>query len=291
MLVRNRTRVALGVTLLALLGAPPIARAENTKRACVVTSTEGQTLRTRDKLLEARDKLRVCAADPCPSIVKTHCMRWLGELEAQIPSAIVRARDSAGGDIVDADVTIDGKASALGRPEVLDPGEHVARVKVASGVAAEKKFLLVDGDKGRVLTIDLATPGPGQGSAHDAEAPTASSASSAHAGKVPLGAWVLGGAGIVALGASAYFAEVTNDLSGLRKTCAPTCTDAQTSTAHTHALITDVALGVGVAAVAGAVAWAIFGRPDGRETPASAGATVDVRPVAGGAFGMVGLRF
>ena len=297
-----RARITFCIALSTSLAAPPlpIARADNAKRACVAASTEGQTLRKEDKLLEAREKLRICATDPCPSIVKTHCTRWLGELEAQIPSAIVRAKDAAGGDVLDAEVTIDGKPSALGRPETVDPGEHVVTVTRTGGARVEKKFLLVDGEKGRILTVELpatgappATPSATSSAAAGADGAGATGeAPPVHGKHLPAGAWVLGGVGLVALGTSAFFAiQTSNDLTSLRQSCGHSCTDAQTSDGRTHALITDVSLGVGVATVVGAIAWAVFGRSDGSTRPGSAAATVEVRPVAGGALGTVGVRF
>jgi hypothetical protein len=290
----HRLRVALGIALAALgLSAAPTAHADNAKRACVTASTDGQTLQKEDKLLEAREKLRICASDPCPSIVKTHCTRWLSDLEAQIPTGIVRARDAAGNDVLDAEVTIDGKPSALGRPEELEPGEHLVAAKRPSGVHAEKKFLLVDGEKGRLLTIDL--PGSAAPAAPGSEASAASGATSsapaAQGKSIPLGAWVLGGTGVLALGTSVVFAlQTSNDFNTLKQ-CSPTCTEAQTAPGRTHASITDVSLGVGAAAVVGAIAWAILGRSDASAKPASGQATVDVKPIAGGAFGTVAVRF
>jgi len=294
MLVTTRPLLVLGLTLAVALGAKPerVAHADNAKHACVAASTEGQTLRREDKLLAARDKLRVCAADPCPSIVKSHCNRWLSEIEAQIPTAIVRARDAHGGDVFTAQVAIDGNESALGRPETLDPGEHVATVKGANGISVEKKFLLVDGEKGRVITVDLGGLVPTtNGDAATSAVPVTSEPSS-RSSAIPLGAWVLGGVSIVAFGTSIAFAVVTsNDLNGLRQTCAPYCTDSDTSNGRTHALITDVSLGVGIAGAAGAVAWAIFGRSSGATKTAVTGPSLDVRPLPGGALGTVALRF
>src|SRR5258708_17774735 len=85
-----------------------LANAQDVKHECIAASTEGQTLRKDEKLLEARDQILVCARDVCPGIVKSHCARWLTEIEEQIPSIVVRAQNAAGADLTDARLTIDG---------------------------------------------------------------------------------------------------------------------------------------------------------------------------------------
>jgi hypothetical protein len=272
---RRLVAPCIGAILFAA-GATSTAQAESPKRMCVAASTDAQTLRQEDKLLEARDKLRTCASDPCPAVVKAQCARWLGEIEPQIPTVIVRAQDSAGRDLLDATVTFDGRAGAVGRPETVDPGPHLVVVAQADGTKKEAKFLVVDGDKSRVLLVTMPAV---------VSAPTQASTPSA----IPTGVWVLGGIGVAALATSGVFAFVTeSDLSNLRHTCSPTCSDAQMQTGKTHALVTDVALGVGVVALAGAVIWGVVARSGGG---GEAGGGVDVRPVAGGAVVIVGGRY
>jgi hypothetical protein len=290
MLVTHRTHATFFAALVCSLAGllPAVAHAADPKRTCVTASTDGQTLRKDDKLLEAREKLLVCADDACPNVVRSHCTHWLSELEAQIPSAIVRVKDAAGGDVLDVgSVKLDGKDAGLGRPERLDPGEHTVTV-VRGTVSLEKKFLLVDGDKGHIVTLQLpASASPPEGTV---ASDTTGSSSSHSSGRIPAGAWVLGGVSLVAIGSFAYFAvQAGNDLSTLRATCAPACTSSQTSTGRTHALLADVSLGVGIAAAGGAIGWAIFGRT--ADGSAKSGAYLDVRPVAGGAFGTFGFRY
>jgi len=293
MLVTHRTRAprfaAFAALVCSLAGSwPAVAQAADPKRTCVTASTDGQTLRKDDKLLEAREKLLVCADDACPTVVHSHCTRWLSELEAQIPSVIVRVKDATGGDVLGVSVKVDGNDAELGRPQMLDPGQHTVTV-VRGTVNLEKRFLLVDGDKGHVVTLELpasaSTPADGTVSSD-----TAATSSPHGAGRIPVGAWVLGGVGLVAIGSFAYFAvQASNDLSSLRATCAPACTSSQTSTGRTHALVADLSLGIGIAAVAGAVGWGIFGRTT--DGSVKAGAYMDVRPMAGGAYGTLGFRY
>ena len=79
---RSRHVAACVVALVvACASATTAAEAANPKKACVAASTDAQTLRQEDKLIEARDKLRICANDPCPAVVKSQCAGWLHDPE------------------------------------------------------------------------------------------------------------------------------------------------------------------------------------------------------------------
>ena len=290
--MRTTVPAALSISLAALAALTPrAASAEDTKRACVQASTDGQTLRKDDKLIAARDKLRMCSSDPCPTVVKTHCLKWLNEVEGMIPTAVVRATDASGNDVLDAEVTIDGQASKLGHPETLDPGQHVVVVKRANGEQKQENFLLVDGDHARILNVELPKP-PAPSTAPPASSIPEKPVES-HSGGIPAGAWVLGGVGVAALVTSGIFFGVTSqEFSTLQSSCAPACSDSQMSNAKTHAIVTDVSLGVGIGALGVAVIWAIVGRGSGG--PAKTALTLpklNVRHVTGGSVATVGLSF
>ena len=58
-------------------------------------------------------------------------MKWLAELDGQIPTIVLEARDDHGGDLADVRVEVDSRPVqnyAAGRPFELDPGRHVLRV-------------------------------------------------------------------------------------------------------------------------------------------------------------------
>src|SRR5262249_48657010 len=106
---------------------------------------------------------------------------------------------------------------------------------------------------------------------------------------VPVGAWVLGAVGVASLGAFAYFGLTAHsELDSLKTTCSPACSDDRRRRGGTKAAIADVALGVGVAALGGAVLWAILSHTGGAK---SAAVRVDVAPVAGGAVAGVSGAF
>src|SRR5688572_24570272 len=152
----NRRSVGRFGSILILLAAPKLAQAETSKEECVAASTEGQVARDDSKLLEAREKFLVCARDECPKVVRRSCANWLGELESRLPSVVVRLVGSEGGDVTDVEVKLDGKVTKVdGRPVVLNPGPHLIVATNEDGSPAEKKFLLAEGEKSRLITVTL----------------------------------------------------------------------------------------------------------------------------------------
>jgi hypothetical protein len=267
-----------------LLWSAAPARADDGVRACIDASTAGQTQRNAGKLLESRQAMIACARDACPTIVRSHCAKWLTEVESMIPSIVVRVQDASGADAVDARVLVDGTPTKLdGKPVLLDPGDHVVAVEVGGGPPADAHVLLVAGDHARLVTLRLHA---GAGAASASREPGATQVSH----HVPAGAWVLGAAGLVALGTGAYFVSATSDqLSHLQRTCSPFCTDAQTQPGRTDALLADVLLTSGGVAVAAAILWAAVFPASSQSTAGSA--MVQMAPIPGGAMTALTLRY
>jgi hypothetical protein len=256
--------------------AAPARAADDNVRACIAASTDGQTLRQQGKLLAAREQMIACARDACPPIVRSHCARWLSEVDAAIPSVVVRAEDAAGQDVIGARLAIDGRAQKLdGKPVRLDPGPHTVTIVNDRGARKDERVLLAEGESSRVVTLHL----PSAGDASLAPAPPAATTSRAR--YVPAGAWILGGIGVVGLGAATYFGLTANgDLNTLKSTCSPHCSDAATQPGRTDGVLFGVFAAGGAAAVASAIVWAVA-FPS--YASATTGAHVEVRPVVGGA--------
>ncbi|MGD0527071.1 MAG: hypothetical protein ABSE49_18145 [Polyangiaceae bacterium] len=255
----------------ALATALPV-RADETVRACIDASTAGQTLRQQGHLLEARSQMIACARDACPGVVRAHCVRWLGEIDNRIPSIVVRGQDAAGKDLVDARVVIDGKPGKMdGLAVPLDPGEHVVAVESRAG-RKEERVILIEGEASRLVMLRVGgkvRPPP--------------VATSPQGTRVPLGAWILGGAGIAALGVGTYFGiAANNQLQYLNSHCSPNCTQTQTQPGRTDALAFYALLGGGGAAVGAALVWALA---------FPSGPAVEAQPVARGVVGSLALRF
>ena len=267
--------------LAALVALSAPAKAEDAVRACIAASTDAQTLRSQGKLLAAREQMVACARDACPPIVRSHCARWLSEIEAQIPSVVVRAENADGTDAVDARVTIDGRAGKLdGQPVRLDPGPHTVVVENDRGARKEQQVLLVAGETARKIALRF--PPLAQSAAP--EAPEQQ--------RIPTGAWILGGVGTAALAGATYFGfAAKSELDSLNGSCSPHCTDAQAHAGRTDALVFDVLLGAGAAAVGGALIWALAFPTRVRVTEAASAPRLDVRPVAGGAVTSLTLHY
>jgi hypothetical protein len=272
----------------------PPARADDTIRVCIAASTDGQTLRKAGKLLGAREQMIACARDACPSIVRSHCARWLAEVDAAIPSVVVRAEDGAGSDAIGARLSIDGRPGKLdGQLVRLDPGEHTLAIENDHGGHASERVLLVEGETSRRITLRFpADPSAAPGASVAAKEPPHAPEPTAQRSYVPAGAWVLGGAGILALGAATYFGvAASSDLNNLNATCSPHCSDAQAQPGRTDALFFDVSLVVGGAALAGALVWALAFPSHADTSPPAAAARLEVSPLPGGAFGAIHISY
>ncbi len=255
-----------------------IARADDTKRVCVAASTLGQTLRDEGKLMDAREQLLRCSREDCPGVVKAYCAEWLADIETQTPSMVVRVVDSAGNDRTDVRTSVDGRAIKLdGKPFSLDPGEHTVSVETPEGTRKDQKVLIVVREKSRIVTIQIA--GSGASEPSDAIAKPAAELSPAPAAKsgIPTGALVVGGIGVAALGSALYFGLSARSQYEDLKSCSPRCNPADTDAGHQKAVIADVSLAVGVAAVAGGVLWAVLAPKSDRGAHATS-IRFDVRP-------------
>jgi hypothetical protein len=273
--LKRRGTSAVLVGALATAVAPEAhATGDDIVRECIDASTRGQTLRQQGHLLGAREQMIQCARDACPSVVRSHCMRWLGDIDERIPSIIVRAQDAGGVDLVDARVVIDGRPGKLdGRAVQLDPGEHIVAV-VRDGARREERLILVEGEASRLVMLRLPPAAPAPRAVQPEVQP-------AYERRIPLATWVLGGVGVAALGTATYFGVAAKaQLDDLNASCTPHCTDAQTRPGRADALAFDVLLAAGGAAVGAAVVWALA-------FPTS----IELRPTARGATAAWTLRY
>jgi hypothetical protein len=257
------------------------ARAD-VKQACVDASTTGQSLRDASKLYEAREQFVECARDACPAIVRKACADWLADVDHRLPSVVFRAQAADGSDVVDARLSLDGAplAHALdGAAVPIDPGEHVVRFERGGAAPVEERVVIVEGERGRVVTGRFAATTV-------ATTPTPHDTPSAGKRLTPLTLVLAGVGGVGLIGFASFGVVATNDLNHLRQTCAPYCSASQLGSVKTEALVADVSLGVGVAALA-AAAYVFFTQ----KTTASTSAVIDVRLEHGGAFAQIGARF
>lgn len=289
-----------------LVTASALARTASAddKQACLAASEKGQQLRSGGKLVEAREQFNVCGRSECPKLIQQDCTNWMSEVLASLPSVVPGAKDAKGRDIVEARLTIDGTVATDtldGKPIVLDPGVHTfvfeARgAAAAAGAAAVKEQVVVKpGEKNRIVSVTFATGDdgaavPADGAARGTEQPAAASTSSP-----PIAAYVLGGLGIVALGAAGVMGLLANsDARDLRDTCAPNCKQTDVDAIQTRYTIGGVTAGVGGALlVTGVVLFIVHGSkssPVGSASARSPGSPLGLLqlvPVAGGSAALV----
>lgn len=259
--------------LAATLGAPAgIHAAPPVKDVCAAAHLSGQELRQAGRLLEARDRLYVCAARGCPAIIQADCGRWLEEVQSSMPTVVLGARSQSGADIVDVVVRVDGREVARrldGKPLALEPGPHTLGFQVNGQPEVRVDVLIKAGVKNREIIAELPV----------GEVSTAP----------PLAFWVLAGIGTAGLISFGTFGAIGQaEYSDLESSCAPSCSTADSDAVRTKFLVADISLGVGLAAYAGA-AYFYFAESRSDDTPArraqrSRSPHFVVSPSPGGAY-------
>jgi hypothetical protein len=247
--------VAAGVVGVIASATTSDARADDpAKRACVEAHIEGQRLRDTGKLKAARQQFLACAVESCPAPLRKDCLQWLDETAAAMPTLLIRAQ-SDGRDTADVSVLVDGEPAAdrlTGMPVPVDPGEHVLRFVARDGRTKEERVVLNAGEKSRRVTVDFSAS-----ASRPAEAPPQRPPPTT---RTPV--YVLGAVGIAAIGSFAFFGvKALTQGNDLKASCAPTCSDQDSSAVHRNALIADVSLGVGILAL-GAATWILLTQRD-----------------------------
>src|SRR6185369_11120608 len=79
------------------------------RRACLEASDKAQQLRDDGKLKAAREQMLICARDACPEAVRKDCSGLLTALEASMPSIVLGAQDANRKDVINVQVSLDGK--------------------------------------------------------------------------------------------------------------------------------------------------------------------------------------
>jgi hypothetical protein len=286
-----RNTKPLRVLLLAALAMVPLspgsARGDE-KDVCVRAVERAQVARLDGKLRRAREGFVICARPVCPDAIREDCTRWVGEVDASLPSVVFEAVWADGRDVTGMTVRVDGQivtGSDAGRAVPLDPGEHSFRFEVVGAAAVEAHNVIREGEKNRILQVTFtpvtapeaaAAPGP-LPAAPTTPAPadlwrdpgTEAARTPGSRGPVPPLAWVLGGVGLLSFGGFAYLGlSGTGQLDSLRATCVHTCNPSDVNAARNQILAGDILGIVGLAAT-GVAAWLVLARPSATTTAAA----------------------
>ncbi|HEX8795043.1 MAG TPA: hypothetical protein VF765_29050 [Polyangiaceae bacterium] len=196
----------LAAVALAMLAWSAPARAQDASR-CTEAYVTGQHLMRSSHLLDAQAALLRCARDPCPAALRPECSQWLAEVQRELPSVVIAVRSSTGQDVRDARVLVDGQpflAHLDGTAKDIDPGDHVVRLEAPGAAPLEQHVLLHEGEKARIVDFQLPAP---QGASTSLATPPPAPAPAETASRPPRWiAYALGGLGIAATAAFAYFA-------------------------------------------------------------------------------------
>ena len=277
----RRIRVAASLIAAATwLSAGP-ARADGDAVACAGASESAQSLRSSGKLVEALDRVPACLHLRCPDFVRRDCEALRTDVQASLPTIVVRARAPDGADATEVRVLVDGVPfldRLDGRAKPVDPGPHTLRFEMSGADPIETSVVVREGEKMRIVDASFTTPTRPASPARHEEASRESSS-------FPWPAAIVAGAGVVALGAFAYLGLTgLSDFHGLQQSCggAGNCKQSDVDDVRTKIWVAD---GLGVAGVValGVAGWLWFSS----RSAVHAG----VSPTAGGARALVALSF
>jgi hypothetical protein len=277
------------------------------KASCAQAYESAQESRAAGQLQETQTRLSLCARPECPSFVQKDCARWLGEVERELPSIIVKA------DGLDADaaisVKIDGNevAGALGGQAItLDPGRHELVADSPGRTSVNRVIVAQQGVQNRVVSLDFAEQMPARATT-ELEADTGSSDSTLR----PY-AYVAWGVGAVGLGAFAVLGTLGRaDERGLKDDCPSATTDPalvapgvclksraddRKAIYEREFVLADVGLVTGIIGAAAGTVLFVLAATEGPSSDAagsddSAGLRLDLAPRPGGGYATVGGSF
>lgn len=252
--------VVTGLFIAAFVALGPKAHAAD-KAACAAAAEAGQRLVKDHKLTAAREKLLVCSSTDCPEIISKDCTQWLGEVERNVASVVIRARDEQGQPVGDVRVSLDGAVlteHSSDAPIETDPGTHVVRFEHDGFEPVEQSVPIAEGKRGQELAVVMHPAKPVGGSTPPAETKSSNAA-------LLVSAITLTGVGLVGMGLFAGFgAAGLAQQNDMKKPggCAPNCTgtpelaslDTKFTVANVSLVGGLVGLGVGIALF---VVWGI----------------------------------
>jgi hypothetical protein len=208
---------------------------------CEETYVSAQRHQRDGRLLEAKVALIRCAQRDCPRTAQTDCAEWMEQVEARLPTIVVRAKDREGRDLIEAKTRVDGVSLEVeGRAIELDPGPHRISIEAPGFLPREETVTTFEGEKNRKIDLVLTPIAP---------PPPPTSAVGP-----PLWIYLAGGAGLAGMGTFAYFAITsTREYENLRAQCAPHCSESETDPIGRKQLAADLSLGVGILGLSSAL--------------------------------------
>jgi hypothetical protein len=253
--LRYSARRLFLLTLAVWLLPVGVSHAQSSETSCeAVERTEA--MRAAGHYREARARLLECVNAQCGGDVRRRCAATLQKLDAVTPSVVVRAYDGKGNDVMDVVVTLGNEplASSLdGMAIPVDPGEHRFTFRRAGFEPVTQTVTIRQGEKFKSIEARVGPEEPASlltEGEYGASAPL--STTRIAAGGTLIGVGVAGLVGFTWLGLTARSEETE-----LQDGCSPACSDARVSSVRTRYVLSNVSLGVAVAALGGA-AWVLL---------------------------------
>ncbi|MEQ9323098.1 MAG: hypothetical protein RIF41_28285 [Polyangiaceae bacterium] len=273
-----------------------VTHAEPDRARCIEAYEAGQQRRQDGKLAAAREELLVCVQQTCPDFVQPDCERWLGEVNALLPSIVIAAKGPSGADTTAVRVFVDDQLVAEqldGRPIVIDPGPHELRFEHGAEAPKRSSIVVQQGVKNRVVEVTWEAAPP----VATAEPTTVEPPPPPPERGQPVVAYVLGGLGLAAFGSFAAFGILgKNEADDLNARCgdgAPPggrCTESEIDSARIKLIAADVSLGVGAGLLAVGLGLFIHHHASAPDSETTA-LRLDLGPTRGGAAGQLTLSF
>jgi len=246
------------------------------KLICVRAADVAQEQRTAGRLREARASLHTCAREICPALVRSDCTQWLAEVEASMPTIVIRAQNARGDDLADVQIELDGHPLTdrlEGLPIDVDPGPHVLAWR-RDGKVAQQEIVVHTAEKNRTVML-RSDSGDAVPTARISGAPR-----SEDRFRPAAAAWIFAGLAVAGATSFGYFGlRGRSEVSDMRHDCAGHCPASQVDAAQQKLLIADISLGAAV--VSAGLATYLFWT-GASPTKAAPARNVSVTPVTGG---------
>jgi len=235
------------------------ARADE-KAQCAEAGNAAGPLRTSGKLKEARDDLIRCSQASCPKVIRDSCASDLNDVNAELPTIVIRATDSAGKDLSQVKVLAGGNPlvdSLDGNAVSFNPGPVKLSFSAGGYKPLDLDVVIARGEKSRVVKVVL------EGIHEAPQKPeTPRTHPPASGGGPGAGPWVflgIGAAGLITFAALEGVAQ--SEYSKLKSGCGAThsCKDSDVAPTRAKFIGAGVALGIGSAATAASVIWFVVG--------------------------------
>ena len=249
------TRMARAPWVIAAMAAtvisPSIARADESPQRCLAAYEASQKATDQGDLLDAQQKLIACAGNGCPLVLQRECVQAAAAVTQRLPTLVAIAHGPNGDDLSDVALLVDGrleKSVMDGREVALNPGAHTLRFRRTGGEVIERRVVLAEREKGRVVAVTFGASAALPPASADAARPT------------PPLFWVLAGVGVASAVSFAGFGLAGKSAYDDLDACAPNCPSRDVTTVKQRFFVADVSLIVAALAFGGA-AYVWLSRP------------------------------